>query len=264
MAVTFKRGDRKLVTYPVTAATSFAKGELLCLVSNAVKSFTTLGDSGTKAQNQAAAAAIFAGVANVAVTSGNPASIQVATAGVFEFDCASATFNVGDLVAPIGTGAASAVGVSATSVEATTDPSGAIGKVVKKYASATTRVQVEIFSTTAARPNAVGYVTGQGGTVTQLTSKSTGATLSTMTGQITMHNASLAAGTIVSFVLTNTLINANDLLILNHLSGGTPGSYTLNARPAAGSVTIDVRNNTAGALAEAIVIGFAVVKAVTA
>lgn len=262
MAVTYKRGDRKLVTYPVTAATTFAKGELLCLVSNAVKSFTTLGDSGTKAQNQAAAAAIFAGVANVAVTSGSPTSIQVATAGTFEFDCASATFNVGDMVAPIGTGASSAVGVSATSVEATSDPSGAIGRVVKKYGSATTRVLVEIFTKTSSAPSAAGYVSG--GTVTQATSKSTGVTLSTMSGQITLNNAALAAATIVSFTLTNTLLNAGDLLVLNHVSGGTAGSYGLNARCAAGSATIDVRNNSAGSLSEAIVIGFAVIKAATA
>jgi hypothetical protein len=49
-------------------------------------------------------------------------------------------------------------------------------------------------------------------------------------------------------VLTNTLIAAGDTLVLNHVSGGTPGSYTLNARCANGSATIDVRNNTAGSL----------------
>jgi hypothetical protein len=53
-------------------------------------------------------------------------------------------------------------------------------------------------------------------------------------------------------------------LVLNHVSGGTFGAYTLNARAAAGSATIDVRNVTAGSLGEAIVIGYAVVKAVTA
>lgn len=264
MAVIYKRGDRKLVTYPVTAAQTWAKGEALCLVSNALKSLTALGDSGTKAQNQAAARDQFVGISNVAVTSGSPANIQVATAGVFEFDCASATFNAGDLVAPIGTGSGSAVGVSSTSVEVTTDPAGAIGRVVKKYASATTRVQVEIFTVTANRPNSIGYGLGQGGTVTQATSKSTGVTLSTMTGQITMNNAALAAATIVSFTLTNTLLNAGDLLVLNHVSGGTPGSYTLNARCTAGSATVDVRNNSAGSLSEAIVIGFAVIKTATA
>jgi hypothetical protein len=54
------------------------------------------------------------------------------------------------------------------------------------------------------------------------------------------------------------------VLVLNHVSGGTMGSYTLNARCAAGSATIDIRNNTAGSLGEALVIGFALIKGVTA
>jgi hypothetical protein len=109
-----------------------------------------------------------------------------------------------------------------------------------------------------------GYITGEGGTVTQATSKATAVALSKKCGQITMHNASLAAATTVSFTLTNTTIAATDLLVLNHVSGGTAGSYLLNAQCGAGSATINVRNISAGALAEAIVIGFAVVKAVTA
>lgn len=104
---------------------------------------------------------------------------------------------------------------------------------------------------------------GAGGTVTQATSKATGVTLSKASGQITMNNAALAAATIVSFTLTNTLIEAGDVLALNHVSGGTPGSYGLNARCAAGSATIDVRNNTAGSLSEAVVIGFVLLKGAT-
>lgn len=105
-----------------------------------------------------------------------------------------------------------------------------------------------------------GYVTGEGGVITQATSKATGVTLNKKVGQITLNGAALAASTTVSFVLTNTTIGANDLLVLNHVSVGTFGAYTLNARAAAGSATIDVRNVTAGSLSEAIVIGFAVIK----
>ena len=109
-----------------------------------------------------------------------------------------------------------------------------------------------------------GYITGEGGTVTQATSKATAVTLSKKCGEITMNAASLAADTTVTFTLTNSTIAATDLLVLNHVSGGTAGSYLLNAQTAAGSVSINVRNVTAGALSEAIVIGFAVIKAVTA
>jgi hypothetical protein len=109
-----------------------------------------------------------------------------------------------------------------------------------------------------------GYATGSGGVITQATSKATGVTLSKPTGQITLNNAALAADTTVSFVLTNTVIEANDILVMNHISGGTAGSYLLNAQSAAGSATINVRNITTGSLSEAIVIAFAVIKAVIA
>jgi len=109
-----------------------------------------------------------------------------------------------------------------------------------------------------------GYITGEGGAVTQATSKSTGVTLNKRCGQITMNNATLNADTTVSFTLTNSTIAATDLLVLNHVSAGTAGAYLLNAQCAAGSASINVRNITAGNLGEAIVIGFAVVKAVAA
>lgn len=119
-----------------------------------------------------------------------------------------------------------------------------------------------ILSSSATAP--IGYTTGAGGTVTQATSKSTGVTLSKTTGQITLNGAALAADTTVSFTLTNTAISATDLLILNHVSGGTAGAYTLNAQAAAGTASINVRNVTGGSLSEAIVIGFAVINGVTA
>ena len=109
-----------------------------------------------------------------------------------------------------------------------------------------------------------GYITGEGGAVTQATSKSTGVTLDKRCGQITMNGAALNAATTVSFTLTNNTIAATDLLVLNHVSGGTAGAYLLNAQCGAGSASINVRNITAGNLSEAIVIGFAVIKAVAA
>jgi hypothetical protein len=105
-----------------------------------------------------------------------------------------------------------------------------------------------------------GYINGTG-TITQATNKATGVTLNSPSGQITLNGAALAADTTVSFTLTNSSITANDVLILNHLSAGTAGSYLLNAQSAAGSASINVRNITAGSLSEAIVIGFAVLKA---
>lgn len=107
-----------------------------------------------------------------------------------------------------------------------------------------------------------GYITGEGGVITQGagSGKATGVVLNKKCGEITLNGAALAAATIVSFTLTNTTIGANDLLVLNHSSGGTAGAYTLNAQCASGSASINVRNATAGSLSEAIVIRFAVIK----
>ena len=104
-----------------------------------------------------------------------------------------------------------------------------------------------------------GYGSGRG-TVTQQTNKSTGVTLNAPCGAITMNGAALNADTTVSFTLSNSSIAANDILLLNHISGGTAGAYVLNAQAAANSASINVRNITAGSLSEAIVIGFAVIK----
>jgi hypothetical protein len=108
-----------------------------------------------------------------------------------------------------------------------------------------------------------GYSTGDGGTVTQATSKSTGVILNKRCGQITLNGAALAADTTVSFTLTNSTVAAGDLIVLNHVSIGTNGAYTLNAQAGSSTATIAVRNVTAGSLSEAIVIGFAVIKGAT-
>jgi len=108
-----------------------------------------------------------------------------------------------------------------------------------------------------------GFYVGDGGTITQATDKGTGVELNEMCGEITLNAAALAADTTVSFTLTNTQIGANDILTLQHQSGGTLGSYTLNAAAAAGSAVIYVRNITGGSLSEAIVIRFGVVRGAT-
>jgi hypothetical protein len=111
----------------------------------------------------------------------------------------------------------------------------------------------------------IGYATGAGGTVTQATNKATAVTLNKITGEITLNAAALAAATIVTFVLNNSTIAANDVIVVNYVSAGTFGAYTVNARATGmGTVSIAIRNNSAGSLSEAIVIRFAVIKAVNA
>ncbi len=109
-----------------------------------------------------------------------------------------------------------------------------------------------------------GYAAGSGGAVVQATSKATGVTLNTSNGQITMVNSALAGTTIVSFTLTNSVIEAGDIIVMNHISGGTLGAYAFNASTAAGSASINVSNLTTGSLSDAIVLRFAVIKVVSA
>lgn len=111
----------------------------------------------------------------------------------------------------------------------------------------------------------IGYNTGAGGTQAQATSKATGVTLNKVSGEITLNAASLAADTTVSFVFTNSQIEVGDNIAFSHASVGTFGAYIFNAHGyAAGSCTIDVHNATPGALAEAIVVRFTVLKGATA
>ena len=106
----------------------------------------------------------------------------------------------------------------------------------------------------------LGYTTAAQGTVTQATDKSTGVTLNRSMGRITMNAASLAASTAVTFTLTNSLIGANDVLVLHVSSGATAGAYIAYVTSlAAGSCVIALRNLTAGALAEAVVLNFSII-----
>ena len=112
-----------------------------------------------------------------------------------------------------------------------------------------------------------GYATGAGGVVTQGSASGKGTTLAAIDkscGQITMDGAALAASTTVSFIMPNTTIEAGDIIVMNHISGGTLGAYTLNASCGGGTATIYVRNVTLASLSDAVVLRFAVIKVVSA
>lgn len=111
----------------------------------------------------------------------------------------------------------------------------------------------------------VGYNTGAGGAVTQATNKSTGVTLNTACGAITMNNAALASNTSVGFTLTNSAIAATDVIPPPSIkSGATADSYHVTVDAvASGSCRISLRNISGGSLSEAVVLNFAIVKAVT-
>jgi hypothetical protein len=103
-----------------------------------------------------------------------------------------------------------------------------------------------------------GYLPGSGTTATQATNKSTGVTMNTITGVITMNNAALTNAVAVTFTVTNNVVAATDIITVIHASGGTAGSYIVGANTpvAATSFKITVYNCSAGPLSEAIVLNY--------
>jgi hypothetical protein len=108
----------------------------------------------------------------------------------------------------------------------------------------------------------LGYATSAQGTVTQLTDKSTGVTLNKSAGRITMNNAALAGGAVVSFVLTNSLISSNDVIIVNvssNTTGSAAGAYTAYVSyMSAGTCLISLRNLSGTSYSEAVIINYAI------
>jgi len=107
----------------------------------------------------------------------------------------------------------------------------------------------------------VGYATGAGGTVTQLTSRVTLVTLNKRCGAITMFSAAGSA-TPATFQVNNSTVGANDVIILNQASGSNLYSFIVTT-VAAGSFNISFFSSL-GVGVDAPVINFAVIKAVAA
>ena len=107
----------------------------------------------------------------------------------------------------------------------------------------------------------VGYATGAGGTVTQITSRTTGVTLNKTTGAITLFSAAGSA-TAATFTVTNSTVAATDVIILNQKSGTDLYDLMVTA-VAAGSFNLTFRT-TGGTTTETPVFNFAVIKGVAA
>lgn len=105
---------------------------------------------------------------------------------------------------------------------------------------------------------------GAGGSVIQLTNKTTGVTLNKPTGQITMAAGSIGNDSRVSFTLTNSTIAATDIVIINIASGATADTYGVTVTAvAAGSCRIQVHNLSNAGIDEQLVLNFAVIKGAT-
>lgn len=109
-----------------------------------------------------------------------------------------------------------------------------------------------------------GFVTGEGGAVTQITSASTGVTLNTPCGQITTVALTTAGGAEEEFVFTNSEIVATDTIVFGTTYAGAGTPVVSVKGMGAGSCSLVITNLDASALDALMVINFAIIKAVAA
>ena len=140
----FRTAEADLATAPVGSSDVVYRGDMVGLSSGAVKCASDTTWDTNLATTQTAFAKVFIGVAMEDSASGETAEILIREAGVFEFDCAAATFDVGDLVGPDDSGSSTLMDQQ---VEAVATIDLAIGRVAKDYASNTTKVLVKLLST---------------------------------------------------------------------------------------------------------------------
>jgi len=105
--------------------------------------------------------------------------------------------------------------------------------------------------------NTIGYGIGSGSTITQATSKTTGITVNRPTANLVTAATALTANATAAFVVTNSVVGANDAIVVNSRNG----NYRIKAyNQSAGAFTIGLTNETNGSLSEAVRITFAVIK----
>lgn len=144
-------GHKTLLTDPVVSAPTvsadvIAPGDFLWADSGnsyAPRPFSAYTWDTNILTTQTSSKLVFLGVALSAKKAGVTDTVRIATDGVFEFDCASATFNLGDLV-----GAAKQTGnLMENQKVAAAVVAGAIGRVYEHVGTAATKVRVRIRST---------------------------------------------------------------------------------------------------------------------
>ncbi len=106
----------------------------------------------------------------------------------------------------------------------------------------------------------VGYATGAGGTVTQITSRTTGVTINKASGAITLFSAAGSA-TPATFTVTDSAVAATDVVVVNQKSGTDTYEIFVTA---VGASSFNVTFfTTGGTTTEQPVFSFAVIKGVS-
>jgi len=132
--------------------------------------------------------------------------------------------------------------------------------------ASTTAVTTPLSLQSTSATGGIGYATGAGSTVTQITSRATGVTINAICGAITTDTTSLAAGVEATFTVTNSAVAIGDTIVLSARSGQTAAtSVPIVTAVAAGSFDITLTNlHASTADTGAMIINFAVIKAVSA
>ena len=140
----WRYGDTNPVIAAVDSTTVIEIGDLLYLDADDAKPALLQADQETEAANQALFAGKFLGVAMQRSRDGDADPIRVATTGVFELDCASTTFELGNLVGPCENPAGSKL--LNQQVAKVSAAANAIGRVARREPTANTAVLVDIRS----------------------------------------------------------------------------------------------------------------------
>jgi hypothetical protein len=141
----WRYGDTNPVVAPTSTDDEIAIGDLVYQESGVAKPASAQADQGAEASNQALFHQSFLGVAMQASPAGSDAEIRVATTGVFELDCAPATFEIGEGIGPAENAGGDAL-ENQTAVSIADQWSLAIGRCAKRVGSAGSRVLVDIVS----------------------------------------------------------------------------------------------------------------------
>lgn len=155
----------------------------------------------------------------------------------------------------VGSGTVTSVGLTSSSLTVSGSPIVAAGTFVVDLPSS-----IAVGNVTANSTGGIGYATGAGGTITQLTSRTTGVTIDKTTGAITLVSAA-GSGTFATFTVTNSTVAATDVVIVNQKSGTDKYQIFVTAITA-GSFDITFAT-TGGTTTEQPVFNFAVIKGVT-
>lgn len=299
----FESKERRLASYPVATATTLYKGALVCLNSSgyAIPAADTAGISGVVgvADEQVVNSGAD-GAKKVRIRSGRSfkftaTSITQAMLGAVmyveddqTFDDAAGVTNMipagiladyvsstsGWIFIPEGGMSVDQPNLTVATADIIDDAvtaakiaDGAIDAAAKLAADVVTTAKILDANVTNAKLAAggPGFVTGEGGAVTQLTDSGTGVTLNKRVGQITTVALTTAAAAEEAFIVTNSEVDANDIVVVTttYAGGGTPIVFVTTV--AAGAFTINITNVHASAALDAVVvINFAVIKGVAA